>query len=131
MIYNKTKKIRHKKIIIAAVVFLFIYLSISIMNILIEPDGYFVPDYEKTDISAILEKNQLSEEDYRELFYQMVRIFPPHLFSYRSFPALAMVTVVFPEPAVERTRAVPLSKEDASICWLLSLTPFASFKNSK
>lgn len=70
MIYNKTKKIRHKKIIIAAVVFLFIYLSISIMNILIEPDGYFVPDYEKTDISAILEKSQLSEEDYKELFYQ-------------------------------------------------------------
>ncbi|HBD62808.1 MAG TPA: hypothetical protein DC038_00070 [Clostridiales bacterium] len=70
MIYNKTKKIRHKKIIIAAVVFLFIYLSISMMNILIEPDGYFVPDYEKTDISAILEKSQLSEVDYKELFYQ-------------------------------------------------------------
>ncbi len=70
MIYNKTKKTRHKKIIIAAVVFLLIYLSVSIMNILIEPDGYFVPDYEKTDISEILEKNQLSEEDYRELFYQ-------------------------------------------------------------
>ncbi len=70
MIYNKIKKTKHKKIIISAAVFLLIYLSIAVMNMLIEPDGYFVPDYEKTDISSILEKAFLGEEDYKELFYQ-------------------------------------------------------------
>jgi uncharacterized protein YycO len=32
--------------------------------------GYFRPDYDKTDITGILEKEMLNEDDYKELFYQ-------------------------------------------------------------
>jgi len=35
-----------------------------------EPSAYVQPDYNKKNISSILEKNNLSDEDYKELFYQ-------------------------------------------------------------
>lgn len=70
MIYEKIKNIRHKKLIFTALVLLAIFLIISVMEVLIEPAGYFRPDYDKTDISSILAKENYTEDDYKELFYQ-------------------------------------------------------------
>ncbi|MGD9567339.1 MAG: hypothetical protein AB7V48_03285 [Sedimentibacter sp.] len=70
MIYDKIKKVKHKKLIIAAAVLLIIFAIITIMEALIEPAGYVRPDYSKTDISIVLSKESLSDDDYKELFYQ-------------------------------------------------------------
>ena len=70
MIYDKIRKVKHKKLIIVVAVFLIIFAVISVMEELIEPAGYVRPDYAKTDISLILDKENLSEYDYKELFYQ-------------------------------------------------------------
>lgn len=70
MIYDKIKKVKHKKLIIVVAVLLIIFAVIPIMEALIEPEGYVRPDYAKTDISIILYKENLSEDDYKELFYQ-------------------------------------------------------------
>ncbi|WP_313342830.1 hypothetical protein [Sedimentibacter sp.] len=66
----KTKKIKHKKLIFISLILIMIFIVISIMEMIIEPMGYYRPDYEKTDIIPILEKTELSEDDYKELFYQ-------------------------------------------------------------
>ena len=66
----KIKKIKHKKLIIASLIFLIIFVVIWIMEMIIEPEGYYRPNYEKTYITSILEKSELSEDDYKELFYQ-------------------------------------------------------------
>ncbi|NYB74283.1 hypothetical protein HZF24_09010 [Sedimentibacter hydroxybenzoicus DSM 7310] len=66
----KIKKIKYKKLLFTSLVFLMIFIAVSIMEMIIEPMGYYHPDYEKTDIIPILEKAELSEEDYKELFYQ-------------------------------------------------------------
>lgn len=67
---NNKIKIKHKKLFITLLIFLMIFVVISIMEMIIEPMGYYHPDYKKTDLLAILNKNELSEEDYKELFYQ-------------------------------------------------------------
>lgn len=44
--------------------------SIYILEAIIEPQGFIVPSYEKIDIEPILLKGDLTEEDYKVLFYQ-------------------------------------------------------------
>ncbi len=70
MIYDKIKQVRHKKLMIAAAVLLIIFATISVMETITEPSGYIRPDYAMTDISTLLEKENFSEDDYKELFYQ-------------------------------------------------------------
>lgn len=70
MVYEKIKNIKHKKSVIFAVILVLIFLVIQIMNAIIEPQGYFHPDYDEINISPILNKESLSENDYRELLYQ-------------------------------------------------------------
>lgn len=64
------KKIKHKKLIVAVSVILIIVAAIAILEEVIEPSGYIRPDYPKEDINAILDKTTLTEEDYKQLFYQ-------------------------------------------------------------
>lgn len=70
MMYNKIKHVRHKKLVVTIVVLIILFAAIAIMEAIIEPEGYFRPDYDKTDISSILEKETFTEDDYKELFYQ-------------------------------------------------------------
>lgn len=63
-------KLKYKKIIIPVVALIIIFTVIALMEELIEPAGFIRPDYDKTDISSILNKDNLSEDDYKELFYQ-------------------------------------------------------------
>jgi uncharacterized protein YycO len=70
MVYKKSKKIKHKKLLITASILLIIFAIISILEALTEPSAYIRPDYDKKDISSILEKTNLSDDDYKELFYQ-------------------------------------------------------------
>lgn len=70
MIKQKLTNLKHKKLIIALIIITIIVFTIFIMEIVIEPMGYIRPDYEMTDISKILEKDSLSDSDYKELFYQ-------------------------------------------------------------
>ena len=70
MIYNKLKQAKHKKLIITSVVLLMLFVIIAVMDAIIEPEGYFHPDYDRKDISSILEKKNFTEDDYKELFYQ-------------------------------------------------------------
>ena len=67
---KKKFKINRKKAIIAFITIIIIIVAIAIAEKLIEPMGYFRPDYDKTDITDILEKEMLSDKDYKELFYQ-------------------------------------------------------------
>lgn len=67
---NKKFKINRKKVLIAFITIIIIIAAIAIAEKLIEPMGYFRPDYDKTDITDILEKEMLSDKDYKELFYQ-------------------------------------------------------------
>lgn len=55
---------------IAFILVLFIVAVIAILEEVIEPMGYIRPAYPKEDISIILEKENLTEEDYKKLFYQ-------------------------------------------------------------
>jgi len=66
----KIKKFKHKKLIFISLTFLMIFVVVSVMEMIIEPMGYYHPEYEKTDITSILEKPELSDDDYKELFYQ-------------------------------------------------------------
>ena len=70
MIYEKMKSIKHKRLLIFVLMLVLISLVVQVMNAVIEPQGYFHPDYEKSDILSILNKKYLSENDYEELFYQ-------------------------------------------------------------
>jgi len=70
MIYNKLKRAKHKKLIITSVVLLMLFVIIAVMDAIIEPEGYFHPDYDRKDISSILEKKNFTDDDYKELFYQ-------------------------------------------------------------
>lgn len=65
-----TNKIKHKKLIAAASAILIIFAVIAILEEVIEPSGYIRPDYPKEDIKPILEKASLTDEDYKQLFYQ-------------------------------------------------------------
>lgn len=64
------KKIKHKKLIAVVSAILIIIAAIAILEEVIEPSGYIRPDYQKEDISIILEKETFTEEDYKQLFYQ-------------------------------------------------------------
>jgi len=70
MILQKIKHTKHKKSAFIITVILLIFALITAMEVIIEPAGYIHPDYPQTDISAILESNSISEENYKELFYQ-------------------------------------------------------------
>ncbi|MDW5299136.1 MAG: hypothetical protein SA378_03210 [Sedimentibacter sp.] len=70
MILQKIKHTKHKKSAFIITAILLIFTIITIMEAIIEPAGYIRPDYSKTDISTILENNTISEENYKELFYQ-------------------------------------------------------------
>lgn len=61
---------KYKKLLIILSIIIIITVAIAIAEKLIEPMGYFRPDYDKADITGILEKEMLNEDDYKELFYQ-------------------------------------------------------------
>jgi hypothetical protein len=67
---EKKYKSNQKKALIAFISIIIIIAAIGIAEKLIEPMGYFRPDYDKRDITGILEKEVLSDDDYKELFYQ-------------------------------------------------------------
>jgi len=67
---DKKYKSNQKKALIAFITIIIIIAAIATVEKLIEPMGYFRPDYDKRDITGILEKEVLSDDDYKELFYQ-------------------------------------------------------------
>ena len=67
MIIAKNKKI------FFSVLLTLIVLIVSVIYVLeeyIEPIGYYYPEYKKIDITTILQNQNKSEDDYKELFYQ-------------------------------------------------------------
>lgn len=64
------KQVNHRKFKILLFVAIFIFATVAILEEIIEPSGYIRPDYPKEDIKTILEKTALTEEDYKQLFYQ-------------------------------------------------------------
>jgi len=66
----KKKTTIRKKALIAFITIIIIFAGIAIAEKLTEPLGYYHPDYPKTDIRPILEKEILGDDDYKELFYQ-------------------------------------------------------------
>ena len=60
----------HKKALAALIILIIIFTAIAAAEKTTEPMGYRLPDYDKTDITGILEKETLSQDDYKELFYQ-------------------------------------------------------------
>lgn len=70
MIKQKFTNLKHKKTFITLLFIITIITAIAIIEKIIEPMGYIRPDYEKTDITVILDKDSLSDNDYKELFYQ-------------------------------------------------------------
>jgi uncharacterized protein YycO len=70
MVYEKIKNIKYKKLLIFAMILVLIFIVIQVMNAIIEPQGYFNPDYDKINILPILNKKNFSENDYKELLYQ-------------------------------------------------------------
>ena len=70
MIIKKANDFKHKKLKIAALILFTILLSIFTMEAIIEPSGFTYPEYAKEDISLLLKKENLTEDDYKILFYQ-------------------------------------------------------------
>ena len=70
MIKQNFTKLKYKKIFITFLIIITIAAAMAITEEIIEPMGYIRPDYEKTDITVILEKGSLDDNDYKELFYQ-------------------------------------------------------------
>ncbi len=70
MIKYKLTNLKHKKLLITLIVIIIITTALAIADEIIEPMGYIRPDYEKSDISDILKKELLNDDDYKELFYQ-------------------------------------------------------------
>ncbi|MFA9423112.1 MAG: hypothetical protein ACERLG_06020 [Sedimentibacter sp.] len=70
MIKQKIKHIKHKKLLVIFSIIFVILGIISAMEAIIEPSGYIYPDYPQEDISTILKSDKISEDDYKELFYQ-------------------------------------------------------------
>ncbi|WP_019228933.1 hypothetical protein [Sedimentibacter sp. B4] len=64
------KQVNRRKFKILLFAAIFIFTAVSISEMVIEPKGYIHPDYPKEDINSILEKETISEEDYKYLFYQ-------------------------------------------------------------
>lgn len=67
---EKKYKSKQKKVLIAFITIIIIISAIAAAEKIIEPLGYFRPDYDKKDITGILKKEILSDDDYKELFYQ-------------------------------------------------------------
>lgn len=69
---NKTTNnlIKYKKLKYYLIAITAILIIIFAAEVLIEPQGYVKPDYEQTDITQILSKDSLTEQDYKTLFYQ-------------------------------------------------------------
>lgn len=65
-----TKRRALRVITIIAVITLIVAGGLVISDTITEPDAHFVLDYPKTNIEEILSKNQLTEEDYKTLFFQ-------------------------------------------------------------
>ncbi len=64
------KKFSIKNIIVVFAILLLIFFAVFILDRSIEPESFIKPNYEKRDLNAILSKNVLTENDYKELFYQ-------------------------------------------------------------
>lgn len=60
----------HKRVPTVFIAIIIIFAAIMIAEKITEPKGYTLPDYNKTDITGILEKETLTDDDYKELFYQ-------------------------------------------------------------
>lgn len=65
-----TKRRALRVITIIAVITLIVAGGLVFSDTITEPDAHFVLDYPKTNIEEILSKNQLTEEDYKTLFFQ-------------------------------------------------------------
>lgn len=71
MINDKKKAPKKFKLLIIFISIIFIlFSSIYLLEIIIEPQGYVAPSYDKIDIKPILSKSELTEDDYKVLFYQ-------------------------------------------------------------
>lgn len=71
MINEKTKLSKKRKIIVFLISIIFIFfIAIYTLEIVIEPQGYVSPSYEKIDITHFLAQETLSGDDYKVLFYQ-------------------------------------------------------------
>lgn len=68
MRFTKIRCIR--VLVIIASITLIVVGGLVISDTITEPDAHFVLDYPKTNIEEILSKNQLTEEDYKTLFFQ-------------------------------------------------------------
>ena len=67
---KKSKKRALRVVIIIFTIIILIAAVLLISGAAAEPDAHIAPDYQQIDITPILSKNQLSEEDYRTLFLQ-------------------------------------------------------------
>jgi uncharacterized protein YycO len=72
MKYKKHKKLDKKRIVLFIIILIFIPLLTvyATDKFIIEPQSFIQPDYEKTDITSVLSRDKLSEDDYKLLFYQ-------------------------------------------------------------
>lgn len=71
MIDRKSVLTKKKKILIFFIMLFFIVsTTIFALEIIIEPEGYIRPTYDKVDLNPILSKVTLSEDNYKVLFYQ-------------------------------------------------------------
>ena len=71
MINQNAKFTKKKKLIIYITLLIFIIFAIIyVLEIIIEPESYVSPSYDKVDLNPILLKETLVEEDYKVLFYQ-------------------------------------------------------------
>lgn len=64
------KKINLRILLIILIILLTGYLAIALKNKLTEPLAHVNPSYDKISIVEILNKNNLTEDDYKTLFYQ-------------------------------------------------------------
>lgn len=68
---NEKNKGRNKKWLLSLILLIVLgFITVNILNIIIEPQGYIHPKYDKIDLNPILSKESLSEGDYKTLFYQ-------------------------------------------------------------
>lgn len=71
MINEKPKYTKKKKWMLSLILLVILAFStIYFLNIIIEPQGYIHPTYDKIDLNQILLKESFTENDYKTLFYQ-------------------------------------------------------------
>jgi len=71
LINEKQRFSKKKKLVIFLFsIFFIIYLTICLFNVIIEPQGYIQPTYDKIDLNPLLSKKSFTESDYKTLFYQ-------------------------------------------------------------